>query len=811
MAGRVRRCASVFTGATLALLPLHERVARPRWRSSGSVRSSRSAGCCGGRRGPALVGGCARRACSWWPRSATCCSTASQNRWVSETNQWANQQVRTSLAAVNEVVAAAGEPAERARRELRRHRRSGHRARTPPTAGRRRTRTCSAPGCRARRSSARSPTSARSRTSSPASARRRPRAARATTDAADLALRARPSGDPTPSATPTARSPTTSSHGSRSSPSRPVVFLIGQYYGGSVQRRRRLLRATSRSRRSPPRRSHGVEVGPDVYVIEGDGLWTPAARGRRAGPARPPPRKPRSSRRTPARSRTFRRTCSCVALLALLLVVPGWLASSWLGIRTTVDRIALIPGMSIVMRAARRASRCSPCGADRLSVAKGWTVVARRDRRRRGAPRGRRVAAAAARRVRRASSTRCSRRSPTATSRCSWACSSSRRPGRGSCRGRSRSRSPSAARRGSTCRTCRRPTTCSRSCSRSTCRTRSSRRSSACSSTGSRAAACVVGRHRHRRRRRRRSRSRCSCRSARRRPRAGPSRPAALIVGLLAVQACVRVALAVKSAAMPDVLSGRDLLQGNGLSQAGGALAQIFGIVFGGALAGFVPPFVPVVVGAVVLLRGCLRRQAAAPRRGAPARDHVRPGGLAGRAQRRRRPEGGREPRARRRSVSRRSRCSATSSGGSACSCSASTPRTWWPVATPTRSRSCSRASAGSSAARSAWSWPRSTRTASPPVRLLLGSMVLLGIGTIVGGVFVSVAGFAVDAVHRVLLVLRRQDLGRHDHAADDARRLPRAGVRVVRHRLQPRLHRAGADPVPASGPRTASRRRARS
>ena len=31
-----------------------------------------------------------------------------QNRWVSEANQWANQGVRTSLAAVNEVVAEAG-------------------------------------------------------------------------------------------------------------------------------------------------------------------------------------------------------------------------------------------------------------------------------------------------------------------------------------------------------------------------------------------------------------------------------------------------------------------------------------------------------------------------------------------------------------------------------------------------------------------------------------------------------------------------------------------------------------------------------
>ncbi len=54
----------------------------------------------------------------------------------------------------------------------------------------------------------------------------------------------------------------------------------------------------------------------------------------------------------------------------------------------------------------------------------------------------------------------------------------------------------------------------------------------------------------------------------------------ALIVGLLFHPGMPRVALAVKSAAIPDVLSGKDLLQGNGLSQAGGALFQIVGIGF---------------------------------------------------------------------------------------------------------------------------------------------------------------------------------------------------------------------------------------
>jgi hypothetical protein len=77
---------------------------------------------------------------------------------------------------------------------------------------------------------------------------------------------------------------------------------------------------------------------------------------------------------------------------------------------------------------------------------------------------------------------------------------------------------------------------------------------------------------------------------------------AGLIVGLLAVQAFVRVVLAMKSAAIPDVLTGRDLLQGNGLSQAGGAFFQVFGIGVGGVLAGVFPPFAAVFVGAAVIV-----------------------------------------------------------------------------------------------------------------------------------------------------------------------------------------------------------------
>jgi MFS family permease len=95
---------------------------------------------------------------------------------------------------------------------------------------------------------------------------------------------------------------------------------------------------------------------------------------------------------------------------------------------------------------------------------------------------------------------------------------------------------------------------------------------------------------------------------------------AALVVGLLAAQAVIRVTLAVKSAAIPDVLSGRDLLQGNALSQAGGALFQIIGIAFALAAGGFLPGWLVVLGGAVVLAIGAL---VATRLRHVEARPHV--------------------------------------------------------------------------------------------------------------------------------------------------------------------------------------------
>lgn len=77
---------------------------------------------------------------------------------------------------------------------------------------------------------------------------------------------------------------------------------------------------------------------------------------------------------------------------------------------------------------------------------------------------------------------------------------------------------------------------------------------------------------------------------------------AGLILGMLVMQACVRIVLAVKSAALPDVLSGKDLMQGNGLSQAGGALFQVLGAGLAFGLAAAMPSWIVVLGGAGVLV-----------------------------------------------------------------------------------------------------------------------------------------------------------------------------------------------------------------
>jgi Major Facilitator Superfamily len=93
---------------------------------------------------------------------------------------------------------------------------------------------------------------------------------------------------------------------------------------------------------------------------------------------------------------------------------------------------------------------------------------------------------------------------------------------------------------------------------------------------------------------------------------------AGLVVAMLVMQACVRVMLAAKSAALPGVLRGRDLLNGNGLSQAGGALFQVLGAGVAFGASGAVPAWTVVVLGGAALVvaavvAGRIRRMEASP------------------------------------------------------------------------------------------------------------------------------------------------------------------------------------------------------
>jgi hypothetical protein len=77
---------------------------------------------------------------------------------------------------------------------------------------------------------------------------------------------------------------------------------------------------------------------------------------------------------------------------------------------------------------------------------------------------------------------------------------------------------------------------------------------------------------------------------------------AGLVLAMLVMQACVRIMLAVKSAALPGVLHGKDLMNGNGLSQAGGALFQVLGAGVAFGAGGALPSWTIVIVGGGALI-----------------------------------------------------------------------------------------------------------------------------------------------------------------------------------------------------------------
>jgi len=520
-------------------------------------------------------------------------------RWVSESNQWANQEVRTSLAAVNEVVTAAGE--ERAN-VIVVNRDDADDPADGTNVGYGWAKTFSnvfrtgLPGDAPERSVTYFGTLENFLAGEPTTSTR---GSQGYDDAAASHF-CEAFGGPDALCDPDATKPDDFVHRFEEYADDPVVFLIGQYYGGlcngvdvcSPEVEQQALADTT---------SQGVEVGPDVFVIEGEGLWSPPPevvdRARAAATE-----EAARFEAHPGALENLPQNMLVVALLGVLLIVPGWLAASWLGLRTTVDRIALIPGMSIVIVLLSGIAVLAVWRGP-LSPIKGWTVVAVAI----GIGASLRVADAWLRRPLEAFGgffnamfSAFSNRDFSVLVGVQFLAQGGQGVVQGAIakslafggqEGFDVQNLPSADYLLTVVLALYVPYTLISPFIGVFIDRFPRRRVIWWADIVTAVVVVVVA-------------------IAVLAPLGSETTEgkafatAALIAGLLAVQACVRVALAVKSAAMPDVLSGKDLLQGNGLSQAGGALAQIAGIVFGGGLAGFVPPFVPVAAGAGVLVAG---------------------------------------------------------------------------------------------------------------------------------------------------------------------------------------------------------------
>ena len=658
-------------------------------------------------------------------------------RWVSEENQWANQAVRTSLAAVNEVVTAAG--SERAN-VLVVNRDDGDDPVDGTNVGYGWAKTYSnvfrtgLPGEALERSVtyfgtlehflAGEPTTSTSGSEG--------------YDDAAASHFCEAFGGPGALCDPDAKKPDDFLPRFEEFPDDPVVFLIGQYYGGlcngvadcSADLEQQALADVT---------SQGVEVGPDVFVIEGEGLWSPPpevverARSAAAEEAAKFDAHPGALENLP-------QNLLVVALLGLLLVVPGWLAAGWLGIRTTVDRIALVPGMSIVMVLLSGIAVLAVWRGP-LSSAKGWTVAAVAI----GIGASLRVADSWLRRPLEAFGTffnamfsAFSNRDFSVLVGVQFLAQAGQGVVQGAIakslafggqEGFDVQNLPSADYLLTVVLALYVPYTLISPFIGVFIDRFPRRRVIWWADIVTAVVVVVVA-------------------VAVLVPLGSDTTEGkafatgALIAGLLAVQACVRIALAVKSAAMPDVLSGKDLLQGNGLSQAGGALAQIVGIVFGGGLAGFVPPFVPVVVGAGVLLVGAF---VAKQLRHAEARAHETTFGQEASQVVRNIAAGLKEVASR-------------APAALGLSSFQMLRYQFWGFGLFVFGLYAKNLVAGGDSDTIALALSglgglvggalgmvvaQKYKDRVPPVRLLLMSMVLLGVGTLVGGLFVSVAGFA--------------------------------------------------------------------
>jgi MFS family permease len=520
-----------------------------------------------------------------------------ENRWVNENNQWANEQVRTSLAAVHEVVAAAGERPN----VLLVNFGDTDDPQTNTNTGYGWSKTYSnvfrtgLPGDAIDRSVTYFGTlenflAAEPTTSSVGSEGY---------DDIAAAHFCETFGGPEALCDPKGKKPEDWIPRLQEYPEEPVVFLIGQYYGGLCNGVEGC-DADVQQQRLEAAMAQGVEVGPDVVVIQGEGLWSPPSdvvdRAQLAAD-----RAETLFDNHPSAFGNIPSTLLVIALLALLLVVPGLLAAGWFGLRTSIDRFALIPGMSIVMLLLSGIAVLAVWRGS-LTTPKAWTVVAVA------------IAMGAALRV----ADRWLLKPLTASAAYFdrlFAQFSNRdfsvlmgtqylvQTGQGVVQGAIATsiafggqqgfdvqNLPSAGYLLQVVLALYIPYTFV-SPFVGVFIDRFQRRrvvwwtTLATSATAAIVAVAVLY------------------------PLQGDTTEGkpwyvffGLVLGLLAVQAATRVVLAVKSAALPDVLSGKDLLQANGLSQAGGGLFQIGGIVVGTVAAGFAPPALGVLLGAGVLV-----------------------------------------------------------------------------------------------------------------------------------------------------------------------------------------------------------------
>jgi len=293
-----------------------------------------------------------------------------QRRWVSDTNQWANQDVRTSLAAVHEVVADSG---ERPNVLLVNYLDSDD-----PATG-----TNTAYGWAKTWSNV-------FRTGLPGDAAERSVTYLGTIDNF------------------LAQEPTTSGTGSQNYddialqhfceaiwtdtcvsggleqpdyparftqfPEPPVVFLIGQYYEQGLCNGVTDCTEDQRAQFLKEAFALGTMIGPDVAVLNGDGLYTPPADVVQKAEAAASAKQAELDNHPGALS-NLGHNLVVIAILALLLILPGWLASSWFGARTTIDRMGLIPGMSVVMLMLSAIAVLAVWRGS-LTAEKGWLVVA---------------------------------------------------------------------------------------------------------------------------------------------------------------------------------------------------------------------------------------------------------------------------------------------------------------------------------------------------------------------------------------------------------------------------------------------------